>query len=181
LLGYVSRIAEKYRAEAAIKRLAGVAAVANDIEVRLPAGQGLTDPEIAREAIAGLKSELPWLAENIEPLVHQGRVTLEGRVEWNHQREIAESVIRRLPGVLSVRNSIRIEPSARPADIKQKIQAAFQRNAQIDAKRVSVDARGGEVILRGEVRSWAERDQAVRAAWSAPGVRKVQDEIVIRT
>jgi osmotically-inducible protein OsmY len=181
LTGYVRRLAEKYRAEAAIKRVLGVTAVANDIEVQPPRGAGVTDPEIARQAVAALKSELPWSWQNIEPLVHQGHVALEGTVEWNVQRETAEKAMHRIPGVISVRNSIRVEPRAMPTDIKRKIEAAFHRNAQIDANSVSVEARGAEVTLRGTVRSWAERDQALSAAWSAPGVTRVQDEIVIRT
>jgi len=181
LTGFVGRLPEKYRAEAVIKRVVGVAAVANDIEVQPPPGEGSTDPEIAREAVAALKNELPWCWQNIQPLVHQGRVALEGTVEWNWQRESAEQVMHQLPGVVSVRNSIRIEPHARPTDIKRKIEAAFHRNARIDANNVSVEARGAEVTLRGTVRSWAERDEARRAAWSAPGVTRVQDEIVVRT
>jgi osmotically-inducible protein OsmY len=180
LTGYVSRLVEKYRAEGAIKRVIGVIAVANDIEVQPPAGE-VTDPEIARRAVAALRNELPWSWQNIEPLVHQGRVALEGTVEWNVQREIAEKALHRIPGVISVRNSIRVEPRTAPTDIKRKIEAAFHRNAQIDANSVSVEARGAEVTLRGTVRSWAERDQALRVAWSAPGITRVQDEIVIRS
>ncbi|HET7756720.1 MAG TPA: BON domain-containing protein [Steroidobacteraceae bacterium] len=181
LTGYVRSIAEKFRAEAAIKNVAGVAAVANDIEVRVLAGASTSDPEIARQAVEALRSDLPLWWQGIRPLVHQGHVALEGAVEWNYQRERAERVIRRLPGVVSVRNSIRIEPKAKPSQIRQKIEAAFHRNAQIDADHVKVETNGAEVTLRGEVRSWAERDEAQRTAWSAPGVVRVHNEIVVRT
>lgn len=181
LTGYARNYLERYRAEAAIKRVAGVAAVANDIAVRPLAGLDLTDPEIARDAIASLKQDLPLSWEKIKPLVHQGRVTLEGTVEWHYQREMAESAVLRLRGVVSVRNSIRIQPTVAVGDIKRKIEDAFRRNAQVDANHITVSAHGAEVTLRGEVRSWAERDQAQGTAWSAPGVANVVNELTVRT
>jgi osmotically-inducible protein OsmY len=181
LFGYVHSVGERFRAEAAIKNLAGVTAVANDIEVRLPNGHGASDPEIARQTLEALKNELPRWWQSVKPLIHQGHVSLEGAVAWNYQRELAERLVRGLPGVVSVRNSIRVEPEARPGQISQKIGAAFQHNAKIDAGHVKVEASGAEVTLRGEVRSWAERDEAQRTAWSAPGVTRVHNEIVVRT
>ena len=181
LTGYARNYFEKYRAEAAAKRVAGVAAVADSIEVRLPPCEGLTEPEIARAAIAALTSELPMIWEAIKPVVHQRWITLEGTVEWNYQRERAESAMRGLRGVIGVRNSIRLKPSVAPAEIKQQIEQAFLRSAEVDAGRVSVEAHGSEVTLRGQVRSWAERDQAQATAWSAPGVLNVRNEITVRT
>jgi len=181
LTGYVPSYAEKFRAEAAAKRVAGVLAVANDIEVRLPTTSTATDPEIARDAVAALRSELPLSWEKIRPLVHEGRVALEGTVEWHDQRERAESAVRRVNGVVSVRNSIRLEPRVTPADIREKIEEAFRRSAAIDAQQVRVEARGSEVTLRGEVRSWSERDQAQATAWAAPGVTNVRNELTVRT
>lgn len=180
LSGYARNYFEKYQAETAVKRVKGVAAVANDIEVRSFA-EAPTDPEIARAAVAALKFELPSIWENLQTVVQKGRITLEGTVEWHYQRERAESAVRRLEGVVSVFNSIRVEPKIAPQDIKHRIEDAFRRIAQVDAGRITVDAHGSDVTLRGEVRSWAERDQAQQTAWSAPGVAKVINELTVRT
>ncbi|HUO18172.1 MAG TPA: BON domain-containing protein [Steroidobacteraceae bacterium] len=180
LTGYVHRYFEKYQAEIAVKRVKGVVAVANDIEVRSLA-DAPTDPEIARAAMSVLKIELPLAWEGIKPVVQQGRVRLEGTVEWHYERERAESAVRRLGGVVSVLNQIRIEPRIAPQDIKHRIEDAFRRIAQLDANQISVDAHGSDVTLRGEVRSWAERDQAQQTAWSAPGVARVMNELTVRT
>ena len=181
LTGYAVSAYEKYRAEAAVKRVAGVAAVANDLGVRWPIGGGRpTDPEIARDALAALKIELPLAWDTIRPVVKDGHVGLEGSVDWHHERERAEAAVRRVHGVLSVRNSISLKPRTATVEIKHKIEEAFRRNALIDAHNIKVDARGGEITLRGEVRSWAERDEAQRAAWGAPGVANVQNEIAVR-
>ena len=181
LTGYATNSYEKYRAEAAVKRVAGVAAVANDLAVRSPFGGTPTDPEIARDAVVALKFELPLAWENIKPIVKDGHVALEGTVEWHNQRERAEAAVRRLRGVLSVRNSISLTPRLAPGEIKHKIEDAFRRSAIIDAQKVKVDAHGSEITLRGEVRSWAERDQAQQTAWAAPGVLTVRNELAVRT
>jgi osmotically-inducible protein OsmY len=180
LSGYVRNYFESYRAEMAVKRVKGVAAVANDIEVR-PFASAPADPEIARAALAALKIELPLAWENVRPIVHKGRVTLEGSVDWEYKQKGAENAMRRLNGVLGVNNSIRIEPTIAPADIKQKIEDAFRRLAHVDAGHITVETRGSDVTLRGQVRSWAERDQAQQTAWSAPGVAKVTNELTVRT
>ena len=180
LTGYVRTYLEKCQAESAVKRVKGVAAVANDIEIRSFAGTP-TDPEIARAAVNALKIELPSICQNIKTVVQQGRVKLEGTAEWHYQRERAESVLRRLSGVVSVLNQIRIEPKVAPQDIKHSIENAFRRIAQVDASHITVETRGPDVTLRGEVRSWAERDQAQQTAWSAPGVARVINELRVRT
>jgi osmotically-inducible protein OsmY len=179
LTGFVRSYSQKLQAEADAKRIAGVLAVANDIEVRLPMVDQRPDPEIARDVVAALKTQLPYSWEAIKPVVKGGWVTLEGQVEWNYQRERAEEAVRRIKGVKGVTNSIQLKPSVTPAEIKHKIEEAFKRNAEIDASNVTVEAHGGEVILRGTVKSWAERREAERAAWAAPGVTKVDNRITI--
>jgi osmotically-inducible protein OsmY len=179
LAGFVRSFADKYEAEVSAKRVAGVSAVANDIEVRLPNIDQRPDPDIAREAVDAIKAQLPISWENIKVTIKNGWVTLDGQVEWQYQRQTAETAVRRLKGVKGVINSITLKPRAEPSDIKRKIEEAFKRSAQLDANRIQVETRGGEVTLKGTVRSWVEREEAERAAWSAPGVTKVDDRIVV--
>jgi osmotically-inducible protein OsmY len=180
LTGFTRNYMEKYQSEVVARRVKGVAAVANDIQVK-PASGAPTDPEIARAALAALKLELPLAWEQIKPTVKDGRVSLEGTVEWHYQRERAESAIRHLNGVISVLNTVTVKPRIAPDDIKHRIEDAFRRIAYVDASHITVDASGSEVTLRGEVRSWAERDQAQQTAWSAPGVSRVTNGITVRT
>jgi len=179
LAGFVKNYADKYEAESAAKRVAGVLGVANDIEVRMPSVDERPDPEIARDAVAAIKSQLPISSENIKVIVKDGWVTLEGQVEWQYQRSTAENSVRRIKGIKGVSNLIQLKPRAEPAEIKRKIQEAFRRNAEVDANRITVEVHGGEVILKGTVRSWIEREEAERVAWSAPGVIKVEDRIIV--
>ena len=179
LTGFVKSYTDRYEAEAAAKRVAGVIAVANDIEVRMPSVDERPDPEIARDAAAAVKSQLPISSENIKIIVKNGWVTLEGQVEWQYQRQTAENVVRRIKGVKGVSNTILLKPRAEPTEVKRKIQEALRRSAEVDANRIEVEARGSEVVLKGTVRSWIEREEAERAAWAAPGVTKVEDRIVV--
>jgi osmotically-inducible protein OsmY len=179
LAGYVKSYTDKYEAEAAAKRVAGVKALANDIEVRMPSVDERPDPDIARDAVAAIKSQLPISSEHIKVVVKNGWVTLEGQVEWQYQKNTAESAVRRIKGVKGVSNLIQLKPRAEPSEIKKKIQEAFKRNAEVDANRIMVEANGSEVVLKGTVRSWIEREEAERVAWSAPGVTKVVDQIVV--
>ena len=179
LAGFVPRYIDKYEAEKAAKRVAGVLAVANDIEIRLPAVDERPDPEIAREVVTALKNQLPFSHERIKAVVRNGWVTLEGDVEWQYQRLTGERAVRPLKGVKGIINDIKTKPRVEPSDIKQKIQEAFRRSAEVDANQITVETSGGEVILKGKVRSWLERDEAERVAWRAPGVTKVDDRIVV--
>jgi osmotically-inducible protein OsmY len=179
LTGFVRSYLQKLDAEADAKRVAGVVGVANDIEVRLPSEFERPDPEIARDAVAAIKNELPYSHERFKVVVKKGWVTLEGDAEWNYQRERAEQAARRVRGVKGVTNLITLKPRVAPSEIKAKIEDAFRRSAEIDAGRITVEANGGEVILRGTVRSWAERKEAEEAAWRAPGVTKVDNRITI--
>lgn len=180
LSGFARNYYEKSLAEAAAKRVEGVNAVADDVVVRLPAAHGGTDPEIARAAVSAIRAALPQVWQNIQPNVQDRHVTLEGVVEWNFQRVKAEEAVLRVPGIAGLANHIRIVTSVEPAAIKEQIEQAFLRNAELDAGRVSVDARGAEVILKGEVGSWAEYGAAEDAAWAAPGVHSVRNELTVR-
>jgi osmotically-inducible protein OsmY len=180
LTGFTRSYSQKWQAEADVKRIKGVVAVANDIEVRLPVLSQRPDPEIALDIVTALKNELPYSFEQIKAVVKDGSVTLEGEMEWNYQRERAAAAARRVRGVKRVSNAIKLKPSVPvAAEIKQKIEAALKRSAEVDADRITVETDGDTVILHGKVRSWAEYQEAERATWAAPGVRHVENRIVV--
>jgi osmotically-inducible protein OsmY len=179
LTGFIRSYVQKYQAETAAKRVAGAVGVVNDIEVRLPDIDERPDPEIVRDAIARIKSELPYSWDGIRVIARNGWLTLEGEVEWNYQRQRAEEAVRRVRGIKRVTNNIVVKPRVAPVEIRRKIEEALRRAAEVDASRISVETVDNEVILRGTVRSWAERREAERAAWSAPGVAKVDNRIIV--
>ena len=179
LAGFTKSYSDRLEAEYAAKRVAGVHAVANDIEVRLPSIDQRPDPDIARDAIANLKAQLPISHDRIKFIVKDGWLTLEGAVDWQYQKTTAENAVRHVRGVKGVTNVISVKPKVEPTDIKRKILDAFKRNAEVDANRITIETNGSEVILKGTVRSWIEREEAERVAWSAPGVTFVDDRIVV--
>jgi len=181
LTGFVHSYLQKVRVEALVKNIDGVVGLANDLEVRVPEKDARPDPDIARAAVSAIRSQLPAIWERIRVVVRDGWVTLEGEVEQDSQRQRAEEAVRRQIGVRGVRNLIRLKPKAAvaPDEIRRQIEEAFRRSAEIDANRIAIEVHGGDVILTGTVRSWAERQEAERVAWLAPGIVKVENRITV--
>ncbi len=179
LTGHVRSYAEKQAAELAARRVLGVRGVAEEIDVQIPALAERTDADIARAAANALEWNTAVPLKSIQVTVQKGWLTLDGTVDWQYQRMAAEAAVRLLMGVRGVTNQVQLRPRINPKQIKEKIEAAFKRSAEIDAQRVTVETREGKAILHGRLRSWTERNEAERAAWSAPGVTNVESHITV--
>ena len=180
LSGTVSNYARKFQAEKAAEKVHGVKAVALDLAVKLGNPFIRTDTDIAHAAIQALKWDIDVPDEKIQLRVEDGRVLLEGEVEWHYQRAAAERAIRYLYGVKSVSNLISVKPvKVSATDVTKKIKEAFKRSADVDSSRIKVESLNGTVVLKGSVRSWAERRDAENAAWAAPGVMQVDDRLLV--
>jgi osmotically-inducible protein OsmY len=177
LTGTVPSFAEKLAAEKAAERVAGVQAIANDLKVEILAENEQSDEAIAAAAVNALKWNLFVRSKKIQVTVRDGRVTLEGEVTWNFQKEAAEESVRNLAGVQGVINVIKLKPRVSPDDVKARIEEALKRSAELDAQGVTVEVQGDGVVLRGTVRSFAERSAAEMSAWAAPGVSRVENHI----
>ena len=179
LTGWVDSYTKRWAAEDAAHRVRGVKAVANDIEVRLSSGTERNDTDIAAAAARALEWDAFVPIDKIDVTVSKGWVTLKGEVEWQYQKQDAERAVGRLAGVKGVTNLIVVKPRLTPSELKNKIEQALVRSAELDAKRITVDVVGSKVTLKGTVRSWAEKKEAERQAWLAPGVTSVDNRIMI--
>jgi osmotically-inducible protein OsmY len=179
LTGHVSSYAERWSAEKIAKRIHGVQGVANDIEVRLASDDHVDDDDIVQSALTALRWNFTVPKDRIRVMVTKGFLTLEGNVDWQYQKRAAEDAIRYQRGVRGISNQVVVKPHVYSGDVKAKIEAALKRSAEVDSKQVIVETSDGSVTLRGKVRSWAEHDDALIAAWAAPGVMKVVDHLSI--
>ena len=179
LNGFATSYLEKWNAVRAAKRVAGVNGIADDIDVKLPDSYHRNDGDIATAAAIQINSIMSIPKGTVNVIVRDGRVVLEGEVEWWFQKNTAEEAVQHLTGVKMVTNMIKIKSKLMPAEVERDIKLAFERNALVDSKNIHVETSGNKVILRGNVRNWAERDEAERAAWASSGVSSVDDQLKV--
>lgn len=177
LTGWVDSYLKKWAAEEATHRVRGAKAVVNDIEVKL--ANEHTDADIAEAVLRALQWDALVPTNKLEVTVSKGWVTLKGEVEWQFQKQDAERVVSRIEGVRGVTNLITVKPRPTPSELREKIEDALIRNAQLDAQQITVEVEGSKVILKGTVRSWKEREEAERVAWSAPGITSVDNRVMV--
>jgi osmotically-inducible protein OsmY len=179
LIGYVGSYGEKVDAVRACKRVSGVLAIADEIEVRIVAGSSHSDSEIAASAAHQISACLLIPAGLVQLTVRDGWITAEGQVEWWYQKNAVENVLKYVIGMKGLNNWMTIKPVVTPVDVEVSITSALSRLALLDAKKIKVETNAGQVVLRGSVRTYAERDEAERAAWAAAGVIKVENHIKV--
>lgn len=179
LRGTVGSYIEKLTAERVATHVYGIKGVANDLTVHLPTGYERSDTDIAQVAVAALGWNTLVPKDRVTVTVANGWIALNGTLDWQYQKDAAARAVRDLTGVKGVINNIRLQPSVKTTDVRDKIEEAFKRSAEIDARRISVTSEAGKVVLRGNVHSWAERQEAERAAWAAPGVIQVEDHLAV--
>jgi len=179
LSGQVDAYSKKILAEKTTKKVAGVKAIAEDIQVGISPVYKKTDTEIAEAVVNALKWHTMIPDEKIKVSVEDGNVKLEGDVEWEYQRNQAKTAIENLTGVRFVTNLVAVKPKITPYELQQKINSSFQRSANIDSARITAEVLGSKVTLRGKVRSFSEKEDAENAVWSAPGVVSVENKLLI--
>ena len=180
LSGSIDSYAKKYAAIRATERVAGMRAIADELDVVLPSSHKRTDADIAHAVVSTLEWDVQVPDDRVHARVDDGWVWLEGEVEWQYQSVAAERAIRNLTGVRGVTNLLRVQSRATVPDVRQRIEKALTRHAALDARQIQVEASEGRVTLRGKVHSWSERADAERAAWSAAGVTEVSDELLVQ-
>ncbi len=177
LTGEASHYAGRWAAEDVAKRVKGVRAIANEIQVKIPAAGRRSDTDIAEAAANAIRWNVLTSTTSVKPIVQDGWVTLSGTVTWGYQKMAAENCVRNLQGVKGVTNGISVESTIKAAEVKQKIEDAFKRHAILDANDIQVKVENSTVTLQGHVRTWQEREDAMHAAWAAPGVGHVDNQL----
>jgi osmotically-inducible protein OsmY len=180
LTGEVSHYSGRWVAEDIAKRVGGVRAIADEIQVKLPLTGVRNDTEIAEAAANALRWHVATTSMQINPVVKDGWITLSGEVQWGFQKKATENAVRNLIGVKGVSNNIHVASKLMAEDVKQKIEEAFKRNALLEARGIEVKVDNATVVLQGHVHTWQEHEDAARAAWAAPGVANVENRLALQ-